>query len=387
MREIAADAAPAVPGTDPDGTTMLDLGDEAWVQSEEERVTRWLRARTGGDARLRDDDPDGPIDITTGPQGTASASPANGSFGRSAVDLDAYHRDLVAAVDVAQREIDLGRREAEETRAVVEAEIRTLEERRQRLTTGLTAQQAEYEHVLAHRTAVRQRLGAEVGDLEARCGALHAQLATARAEADAMQREHVRVVAELEGRCRALVEERTRLTTAIEVEYPLAEKVRQDRIDVVSELEGEVAALRAYRTELATSVEAERIRIETERRAQVDETDRLQAEITLLELEAAHLAEPEPEVAVPPAAGLAEGQPLDPSGQLAAAVAELGRHMAAVLEAERARSRRLAEEHRQARERFDAERRQLAARRAGSVAEAPPPRTWRARRRRRRLER
>ena len=53
------------------------------------------------------------------------------------------------------------------------------------------------------------------------------------------------------------------------------------------------------------------------------------------------------------------GGPLDPSGRLAEAVAELGRHLASVLEAERERAARLAREQHEARSRFELDRRLL----------------------------
>lgn len=352
----------------PDEPDDVVVWDETWAQPEEERVARWLRARTAHDPEARADDRSRPETYLP--------------FGQADVRREAYRIDLTAAVDLAEGRIERSRREAVEDQAALETEIRSLEDRRQRLAAGLEAQQAEYDHAMEEHTAARSHLHDVVTDLEAHSAALAAELATAREEAEVARSERLQRMAELHGQAGALEEQRRQLAAMVETEYADAESAHEALVSEVTRLDGEVAALRQYRVELREAVVAGRAGAEEAKLAQEAEATRLGDEIRALEVEAAQWqveaerqssagASPAADVDAFPAGGpepghqlagaglhvVDSGAPLDPSGRLAEAVAELGRHLAAVLEAERARSARLAREQDDARARFERERR------------------------------
>lgn len=375
--------------------------DETWAENEEERVARWLRARIGPTAGARGD--------------RVRADSLVAPFGRPQLDLDTYRRDLVAAAEEAEGRIEQSRREAMAANAALEAEVRSLEDRRLRLEAGLEAQQAEYDHILHEHSTARSRLDEVIADLEARGAALEADLAAADAEADAGRTERLRRIAELHDRAGAVEQQRQELAAVVEGEYAEAEAVHQERLAEVARLEADVRSLLTYRDELAAAVEAERVESERARQVQEEQAAQLRAEIADLERQTAR-PDPPQESPAPPAAtngarvhaadgpiavrapageptddprrreasaataGALFSGPLDPSGRLAQAVSELGRHLASVLEAERARADRLAREQEAARARFEMERRLL----EQEYGALPDPATGQGRVRRRR---
>lgn len=362
------------PAADPVVVDEQPGWDESWGRSEEERVARWLRSKVGLDGFSST----GPVPTMPVPQ------PVVGR--RSQVGLEDHRRGLVTALEAEQQRVARADAQIVEARARLEAEIDSLEKRRRGLAAVVETREAEAEHHVRRQNVARDALVAEIAELEARESSLVAELAAAEAHAEKVRSELAETSARLERGIADRHEELVRLGAVLEAERAQAEASHQAQRLVAVRLDEEISALHETRVRLAAALDAETTRTDAEQRARMRERARLEGEIAELEAECRQPPEPVAAQAHGPAP-LADDfadRPLDPSGRLAEAVAELGRHMAAVLQAERAEAQRSARARQEAEAAIEAERRAMAAQRAGQAAPGGRPtsgnrRSWRRR--------
>lgn len=368
----AVDDPPA--GEQPLGTAGGDpeVWRETWERSEAERVARWLESKTHRHSGER--------------QAAELWASAPGGEAVPRPDREEYRRSLVAGVESARQEVEAQRQQEREARSVLEAEIRSLERQRRRMAADLELREAEGDHVRREHLEVRGRLTAELEHLEGRRRELAVAGAEARAGLDAVREDHDAGLARLQAEIAALNEERALAAAALGAARMEAAAECQAAVDEHDRLEHELRALGEERAQAAVAVEVARAGAEAARQADVDERTRIEKEIRALRAEEGRMrddaADRDGPGGTPKGRGAGQPRVLDPSGKLAASVAELGCHLAAILERERAQAARRAAERRQIEALLGSRR---AARAEGSdphprAAEAPSPASRRRRR-------
>lgn len=271
--------------------------------------------------------------------------------------LDELRDQLAAEVEVERLQAQ-GNEQVLQERARLAAEIRALREQRQQLGAALETEYAEATSAHEAQLLERARLEVETSGLREQRRQLATTVEAEHAEAEAAYEVQHQEWERLHTEIRALHDYRKELAAAVDAERAEAEAAFHAQQEERGRLEAEIRALHEYREQLVAAVDVERATSGTLHEAQQRERARLEAEVSQLEAQVERrVAETaSAEAGSPGPDHPSEGnEPLDASGRLAAAVADLGRHMAAVLEAERAEAERLARAQREARARLEAE--------------------------------
>lgn len=328
----------ALPGVDDEP----EVWSETWEQSEKERVARWLECKTRRPAVTSD---------------AGSAPPAADLWAPGAQepeltkpDREEYRRSLVAGLESARHELEAHRSKERQARAVLEREIRSLERRRRRVAADLEMREAEDDDTRREQLAVRDGLADEVERLVGRQRELAGAVADARVEFEAVQQEHASSLERLQVEIGALSQERAQVAGAAEAARLEAKAARRAALDERNRIEQEIRALSGELARATAALEAARREADAACQSE-NERSRMEQEIRALWAQERGLrgeAEArEATGATPEDQGGRASPKLDPSGKLAASVAELGCHLAAILERERAQAERRAAERRQ----------------------------------------
>ena len=264
-----------------------ELWEGRWGKPEEERVARWLQAKIRPELEIVEEPEEaagrsrGDLDAMHLEE-TRRTLAAGTRFEADVSQLDQQRRRLAAAVDAERAQAEEARRQQLDAWARLELEMSELDRKRRRLAEAVEAERSEVERVRQEQHEARARLEAAVAELDDHRTRLLA-VQSERSEAERARQEHAEARAALAAEVAAIDEQRQRLTAAVASERADAERVRRAHAEARSRLDSEMAELDEQRRRVNAAVEAERAEAERVRNEQLEAKARLEAEIADLD--------------------------------------------------------------------------------------------------------